>query len=153
MEINIDFTKKYSFGQVIDKTTEDSTLSFLSKGNMYFQRDGKMYKCKYEECNVFHSTPVSLNDSVINATYYLTDFYVSNHMHEIPVNEVKDYLHKKYDVMLIVNNHTWIISQEGKVVSLDYSEVEEANEDNYLEIYAQDSLIAIFEGKWYIVEE
>lgn len=150
----IDFGEEYSFGKMIDKLSEDSTLSFVSNGILYFKRKDKLLTTSYKGTmyDVANAKPMILDSNIINSTFYKTNIYVSNIIYEIPLEEVKQNLIEGRIIMLNLNNRTWIITIEDKVVFLDYSQADDATEDNYKELFANDVLTSLFEGQWYVID-
>ena len=152
--IIIDFIKKYTFGEMIDKLSKDSTLSFYNKGKLYFKRNGKFLTCDYNSdmCEVVHSEIMEFNEEITNSIFFETNFYVSSVVFETTISEVKKYLLKGYIIMLAVNNNTWTLELEDNVVFLDYSEVPGATEENYKSIFTDDILISFIEGQWFVID-
>ena len=154
--IIIDFIKKYTFGEMIDKLSKDSTLSFYNKGKLYFKRNGKFLTCDYNSdmCEVVHSEIMKFNEEITNSIFFETNFYVSSVVFETTISEVKKYLLKGYIIMLAVNNNTWTLELEDNVVFLDYSEVPGATEENYKSIFTdnRDNLISFIEGQWFVID-
>ena len=150
----IDFGEEYSFGKMIDKLSEDSTLSFVSNGILYFKRKDKLLTTSYKGTmyDVANAKPMILDSNIINSTFYKTNIYVSNIIYEIPLEEVKQNLIEGRIIMLNLNNRTWIITIEDKVVFLDYSQADDATENNYKELFADDVLTSLFEGQWYVID-
>lgn len=150
----IDFGEEYSFGKMIDKLSEDSTLSFVSNGILYFKRKDKLLTTSYKGTmyDVANAKPMILDSNIINSTFYKTNIYVSNIIYEIPLKEVKQNLIEGKIIMLNLNNRTWIITIEDKVVFLDYSQADDATENNYKELFADDVLTSLFEGQWYVID-
>lgn len=152
--IIIDFNKKYTFGEMVDKLSKNSTLSFYRRGKLYFKRNGKFLTCEYnsEMCEVVHSELMEFTEETTSSMYYETDFYVSSIVFETTIADVKKYLLKGYIIMLAVNGNTWTLELEDNVVFLDYSEVPNANEDNYKDIFTEDILISFLEGQWFVID-
>lgn len=150
----IDFGEEYSFGKMIDKLSEDSTLSFVSNGILYFKRKDKLLTTSYKGTmyDVANAKSMILDSNIINSTFYKTNIYVSNIIYEIPLEEVKQNLIEGKIIMLNLNNRTWIITIEDKVVFLDYSQADDATENNYKELFADDVLTSLFEGQWYVID-
>lgn len=149
----IDFSKKYTFGQMLDELLKDDSLSFISEGKLYFKRKGKLLIANYKNNNIYdivHAKNMTLD---INNIYYKTNIYISNIIYEINLADVKDNLLDSKTVMLSINERTWIINLEDKIVYLDYSQIEDANEDNYTNLFTTDVLASIIEGQWYVIDE
>lgn len=149
----IDFSKKYTFGQMLDELLKDDSLSFISEGKLYFKRKGKLLIANYKHNNIYdivHAKNMTLD---INNVYYKTNIYISNIIYEINLADVKDNLLDSKTVMLSINERTWIINLEDKIVYLDYSQIENANEDNYTNLFTIDVLASIIEGQWYVIDE
>ena len=152
--IIIDFGEEYSFGQMIDKLSKDSTLSFISGGVLYFKRKDKLLTTNYKGTmyDVVNAKPMVIDSDIVNSTFYKTNIYISNIIYEISLEEVKQNLIEGRIIMLNLNNRTWIITIEDKVVFLDYSQADDATEDNYKELFANDVLTSLFEGQWYVID-
>lgn len=152
--IIIDFSRKYTFGEMVDRLSKDSTLSFYKKGQLYFKRNNKFLTCDYNEemCEVVHSELMEFTEENTYSTYYLTNFYVSSIVFETTISEVKKYLLKGHIIMLNVKDNTWNLSIEDNVVSLDYSLVDGANENNYKDMFIKDILISFIEGQWFVID-
>lgn len=152
--IIINFGESYTFGQVLDKLSKDSTLSFVSNGLLYFKRKDKLLISNYKDTiyDVVHAKPMPLDTDTLNKTFYLTNIYISNIIYEISLSDVKKNLLEGKTVMMNLNNRTWIVTIEDKVVFLDYSQADNANEDNYRELFADDVLTSLFEGQWYVID-
>lgn len=152
--IIIDFGEEYSFGQMIDKLSKDSTLSFISGGVLYFKRKDKLLTTSYKGTmyDVVNAKPMVIDSDIVNSTFYKTNIYISNIIYEISLEEVKQNLIEGRIIMLNLNNRTWIITIEDKVVFLDYSQADDATEDNYKELFANDVLTSLFEGQWYVID-
>lgn len=151
----VNFGDKYTFGEMIDKLSKDSTLSFVSNGILYFKRRDKLLTTSFNNSTIYdivHAEDMIINNDLINQTFYLTNIYVSNIIYEIHIGDVKNYILEEKIVMLCLNNRTWIITLEDNVVFLDYSEAEGANEDNYKELFADDVLTSLIEGQWYVID-
>ena len=152
--IIIDFGEEYSFGQMIDKLSKDSTLSFISGGVLYFKRKDKLLTTSYKGTmyDVVNAKPMVIDSDIVNSTFYKTNIYISNIIYEISLEEVKQNLIEGRIIMLNLNNRTWIITIEDKVVFLDYSQADDATENNYKELFADDVLTSLFEGQWYVID-
>jgi hypothetical protein len=150
----IDFGKQYTFGQMLDKLSEDSTLSFVCNGLLYFKRKDKLLISNYKDTiyDVAHAKPMPFDVETLNKTFYLTNIYISNIIYEINLSDVRSNLIEGKTIMLNLNDRTWIIAIEDKVVFLDYSQADDANEDNYKELFADDVLTSLFEGQWYVID-
>lgn len=151
----INFGKEYSFGQMLDKLSEDETLSFVSNGILYFKRKGQLLTTSYNNSTVLdivHAKPMSLSLEFLESKFYLTNIYISNIIYEIPLEDIRPNLIDGKTVMLNLNNRTWIIYIEDKIVYLDYSEADGANENNYKELFATDILTSLLEGQWYVID-
>lgn len=153
--IIINFSEKYTFGQMLDKLSEDSTLSFVSEGMLYFKRKDKLLTTNYSNKTIYdvvHAKPMSLSTESLEKTYYLTNIYISNIIYEISIEKVKEHLLNGETVMLNINSRTWIIYIEDKVVYLDYTEADGADENNYKELFATDVLASLLEGQYYVID-
>ena len=151
----IDFGKQYTFGQMLDKLSKDSTLSFINEGVLYFKRQDKLLTTWYKNnmiYDVVHAIPMQLSNEVINKKFYETNIYISSIIYEIELSDIKQSLLDNKIVMLNLNDRTWVLEMEDNVVYLDYSEAKDANEDNYLELFATDVLTSLLEGQWYIID-
>lgn len=150
----IDFGKQYTFGQMLDKLSEDSTLSFVCNGLLYYKRKDKLLISNYKDTiyDMAHAKPMPFDVETLNKTFYLTNIYISNIIYEINLSDVRSNLIEGKTIMLNLNNRTWIIAIEDKVVFLDYSQADDANEDNYKELFADDVLTSLFEGQWYVID-
>lgn len=155
-KINIDFSEKYTFGQVLDMLNENSTLSFVSKGKLYFKRNNvlKTYDIK---CNNKHENLIECNEvdnpmELLNLEFYKTDHYISNIITEISIDKVKKYLLDGEIIIFQVDENTWTISFEDDVVFLDYEQVIGATEDNYQSIFMDDLLCGLLYGQWFVIE-
>ena len=151
----INFGKKYTFGEMIDKLSENSTLSFVSNGVLYFKRKDKLLTTKYSDniYDVAHAEPMLLNNEIILQSFYETNIYISDIVYEVNISEIKDLMLDGKIIMLCLNNRTWIINVEDNVVFLDYSEAKGANEDNYQELFTEDVLTSLLDGQWYVIDE
>jgi len=151
----INFGKKYTFGEMIDKLSENSTLSFVSNGVLYFKRKDKLLTTKYSDniYDVAHAEPMLLNNEIILQSFYETNIYISDIVYEVNISEIKDLMLEGKIIMLCLNNRTWIINVEDNVVFLDYSEADGANEDNYQELFTEDVLTSLLDGQWYVIDE
>ena len=102
--------------------------------------------------DVVNAKPMVIDSDIVNSTFYKTNIYISNIIYEISLEEVKQNLIEGRIIMLNLNNRTWIITIEDKVVFLDYSQADDATEDNYKELFANDVLTSLFEGQWYVID-
>lgn len=151
----INFGDKYTFGEMIDKLSKDSTMSFISDGRIYFKRKDKLLSTIFNDNTIFdvvHAVPIILNNKITSKIFYSTNIYISNIIYEINIGEVKEKILEGKTIMLLLNNRTWIITLEDNVVFLDYSEADDANEDNYKELFADDVLTSLIEGQWYVID-
>lgn len=151
----IDFGKQYTFGEMMDKLSKDSTLSFINEGVLYFKRQDKLLTTWYKNnmiYDVVHAIPMQLSNEIINKKFYETNIYISSIIYEIELSDIKQSLLDNKIVMLNLNDRTWVLEMEDNVVYLDYSEAKDANEDNYLELFATDVLTSLLEGQWYIID-
>ena len=151
----IDFGKQYKYGEMMDNLSKDSTLSFINEGVLYFKRQDKLLTTWYKNnmiYDVVHAIPMQLSNEIINKKFYETNIYISSIIYEIELSDIKQSLLDNKIVMLNLNDRTWVLEMEDNVVYLDYSEAKDANEDNYLELFATDVLTSLLEGQWYIID-
>lgn len=154
--VNIDFTKTYTFGQVLDEVSKDSTLSFISKGRLYFKKDGKFRTCLFKEdyiSGVPYVNELVITDKLFEQSYLKTDIHISDIVTQIDFSDVKKSLQAGKIVMFSVGQNTWVLELEDNVVYLDYAQVEGATADNYLELYARDSIAGFVDGIYHVIEE
>lgn len=153
--ININYSIKYTFGEMIDNLSKDSTSSFISNGKIYFKRDNEFKVCDFTEDIVYgipYADTLQLTSELIEQSFYQTDMYISQVITQIPIEKVKENLLEEKPVMFTVGNNTWIIELEDDVVYLDYSEVPHATEKNYMELFTFDILEGLIDSVWHVIE-
>ena len=155
--ININYKTKYTFGEMIDKISEDSTSSFISNGKLYFKRNNKFKVCDFNEdiinAGVPYTQDLELTPELMKQSYYQTNVYISELITQIKIEEVKENLLKEKPVMFTVGDNTWIIELEDDVVYLDYTQVLDATDDNYMELFTMDVLEGLIDCMWHVIEK
>jgi hypothetical protein len=153
--INIDYKIRYSFGEMIDKISEDSTLSFISNGKLYFKKGETLKTCDFTEdltSGAPYGEEVKITSELIKQSFYQTDIYISEIITQIKIEEVKENLLQEKPIMFTVGNNTWVIELEDDVVYLDYSEIPHATDDNYMELFTIDILEGLINSMWHVIE-
>ena len=154
-KINIDFSNRYTFGQALDMLNENSSLSFVSKGYLYFLKDNALKSCKITNGEMTKSTLQCMDVDkpilLINDTFYKCDYYISKIVSEISIDKVKEFLFMGYLIMFVVEENTWIISLEDDAIFLDYEQVKNATIENYESIFLDDFCYGLLYGKWFAI--
>lgn len=154
--ININYKTKYTFGEMIDILSKDSTSSFISNGKLYFKRNNKFKVCEFSEdliSGVPYAENLELTSELTNQTFYKTNIYISEIITQINIEEVRENLLKEKPIMFTVGENTWIIELEDDVVFLDYSEVSNATDKNYMELFTFDVLEGLLDSTWHVIEK
>lgn len=154
--ININYKTKYTFGEMIDKISKDSTLSFISNGRIYFKKNEEFKVCDFSE-DIMNGVPygedVKITSELTKQFFYETDIYISEIITQIKIEEVKENLLKERPIMLTVGDNSWIIELEDDVVYLDYSQVKDATDDNYMDLFTSDILEGLINSMWHVIEK
>ena len=154
--ININYKTKYTFGEMIDKISKDSTLSFISNGRIYFKKNEEFKVCDFSE-DIMNGVPywedVKITSELTNQFFYETDIYISEIITQIKIEEVKENLLEERPIMLTVGDNSWIIELEDDVVYLDYSQVKDATDDNYMDLFTSDILEGLINSMWHVIEK
>lgn len=154
--ININYKKRYSFGEMIDKISEDSTLSFISNGKLYFKKNDEFKTCDFKD-NIENGAPygedVIITSELMKQSFYETDIYISEIITQIQIEEVREHLLEEKPIMLTVGDNSWIIELEDDVVYLDYTQVKHADDDNYMELFTCDILEGLINSMWHVIEK
>lgn len=153
----INYKDACTFGGMLDKITEDSTLSFIYDKELYFKRFDKILKCPYnKKAELFDyiiATEVTLSNDLIQGRFFETNIGISDVVTEIGLGDIRNHLYMDDMIMMLANNHCWFIYLEDNVVILDYGDIPEANDDNYREIFFKDVIVGILEGQWFVLHE
>ena len=154
--ININYKTKYTFGEMIDKISKDSTLSFISNGRIYFKKNEEFKVCDFSE-DIINGVPygedVKITSELTKQFFYETDIYISEIITQIKIEEVKENLLEEKPIMLTVGDNSWIIELEDDVVYLDYSQVKDATDDNYMDLFTSDILEGLINAMWHVIEK
>lgn len=154
--ININYKTKYTFGEMIDKISKDSTLSFISNGKIYFKKNEEFKVCNFSE-DIVNGVPygedVKITSELTKQFFYETDIYISEIITQIKIEEVKENLLEEKPIMLTVGDNSWIIELEDDVVYLDYSQVKDATDDNYMDLFTSDILEGLINAMWHVIEK
>lgn len=154
--ININYKTKYTFGEMIDILSKDSTSSFISNGKLYFKRNNEFKVCEFSEeliSGVPYAENLELTSELIKQTFYQTNVYISEIITQIKIEEVRENLLKEKPIMFTVGDNTWIIELEDDVVFLDYSEISNATDKNYMELFTLDVLEGLLDSTWHVIEK
>ena len=154
--ININYKTKYTFGEMIDKISKDSTLSFISNGKIYFKKNEEFKVCDFSE-DIANGVPygedIKITSELTKQFFYETDIYISEIITQIKIEEVKENLLEEKPIMLTVGDNSWIIELEDDVVYLDYSQVKDATDDNYMDLFTSDILEGLINAMWHVIEK
>lgn len=154
--ININYKTKYTFGEMIDKISKDSTLSFISNGRIYFKKNKEFRVCDFSE-DIMNGVPygedIKITSELTKQSFYETDIYISEIITQIKIEEVKENLLEEKPIMLTVGDNSWIIELEDDVVYLDYSQVKDATDDNYMDLFTSDILEGLINSMWHVIEK
>lgn len=157
--ININTRRKFSFIEVIEKLNIDDTLSFVSKGYLYFKRKDKFLRVrlKHDIDNLNEAEIIKLNEEITNSEYYMSDYFVSKHVIEISLKDVPESLLEEKHVLLCLDDYWFSVKKEDDelvIICVDSNLNElELTEEELDKILADNFFTAIISGCWYIVNE